>query len=167
MLIKALLLTAVATSYSVNGDDNQFTKFQEYEPRMPPVRECGTATEYGHGTKWHGDYTATNEKFRPKEMQTCAHRTMPFGTTIYVQPKNGPGAWCRINDRGPYMVRPKEGGKRQYLGTTLKDGYEWDGFLDVSVKTARASGLDGKEYACIRYFRTPKRPEKWTSYREE
>lgn len=155
MIEAALLATVAALGTPTLPDINQ-----------PPIQQCGTATEYGYGTRWHGTHTATGERFKPRQERTCAHRTLPFGTTIFVQPQEGPGAWCRVNDRGPYMVTPADApdGPRSYEGTSLKDGYRWDGVLDVSIATARASGVDGKEEVCIRYWSTPRRPERWSSY---
>jgi rare lipoprotein A len=36
---------------------------------------------------------------------TCAHRTLPFGTMVKVtRPRNGAVAFCRVNDRGPTVA---------------------------------------------------------------
>lgn len=51
-----------------------------------------------------GNPTANGEKFDPKQA-TCAHRTLPFGTTLKITIGEGDkavSATCRVNDRGPY-----------------------------------------------------------------
>jgi hypothetical protein len=36
---------------------------------------------------------------------TCAHRTLPFGTTVKVtRPRTGAVAYCKVNDRGPTLA---------------------------------------------------------------
>ena len=36
---------------------------------------------------------------------TCAHRTLPFGTMVKVtRPRNGAVAFCKVNDRGPTIA---------------------------------------------------------------
>ena len=54
-----------------------------------------TATWYMHGTK-----TANGERFDPNGM-TAAHRTLPFGTKLYLTHKDK-NVIVRINDRGPF-----------------------------------------------------------------
>ena len=117
----------------------------------PPARECGTATEYGYGTRWHGNITASGEQLEPREEATCAHRTLPLGTVIYVE-TDSEGGWCRVNDRGPYMALV--GGDRVFRPPgELREGERWDGIVDLSIRAADRVGMDGKERGCLRYYR--------------
>jgi len=127
----------------------------------PPTQSCGTATEYGYGTKWHGNRTATHELFEPRKEATCAHRTLPFGTVLLVTSGEG-GAWCRVNDRGPYIVRTQDGRRRHRMEP--KPGEHWDGILDMSIKAAKLAGVQGMERVCIAYWSTPTRPEEWRKF---
>ena len=50
-----------------------------------------------------GKQTANGEKFNPNGL-TAAHRTLPFGTRIWVtNTRNGKSVVVRINDRGPFI----------------------------------------------------------------
>ncbi len=51
-----------------------------------------------------GNKTASGEVYDPKKA-TCAHRTLPFGTTLKItvgKGKQKKTATCRVNDRGPF-----------------------------------------------------------------
>ena len=153
-LLKATLLATVAVLGSPTVPDVE----------RPPVQVCGQVTVYGHGSQWHGTHTATGERLDPQTSYTAAHRTLPFGTTVQiVSQDDGAGTWARINDRGPYMVEPEGGGPRSFHGTTLTPGMEWSNFLDVTPATAKAADLEGFERVCLRYWSTPRRPERWSS----
>ncbi|MBW3649418.1 MAG: septal ring lytic transglycosylase RlpA family protein, partial [Actinobacteria bacterium] len=42
--------------------------------------------------------------FEAREPDTCAHRTITFGTVVKVTNlANGKSTTCRVNDRGPYI----------------------------------------------------------------
>jgi rare lipoprotein A len=50
-----------------------------------------------------GNLTANGEIYDPRAL-TCAHKTLPFGTTLeIVAVTTGRSARCRINDRGPFI----------------------------------------------------------------
>lgn len=55
-----------------------------------------TATWYMHGKK-----TANGERFDPDGL-TAAHRTLPFGTKLYLTHKDK-NVIVRVNDRGPFV----------------------------------------------------------------
>lgn len=60
--------------------------------------ETGMASFY-----WHGQKTASGERFNPSAM-TAAHRTRPFGQYVRVTNlRNGRSVVVRINDRGPFV----------------------------------------------------------------
>jgi len=62
---------------------------------------AGTASWYGPG--FDGEVTASGEVF-DQGAATCAHRSLPFGTTVRVTNlDNGRAATCRISDRGPFV----------------------------------------------------------------
>ena len=54
---------------------------------------------------WYGrpQATASGERFNPRAL-TCAHRTLPLGSTIDVTVlATGRHVRCLVNDRGPYV----------------------------------------------------------------
>lgn len=78
---------------------------------------------------WHGTRTANGERFVPSGY-TAAHRTMPFGTKLFVtNPRTGRSVSIRINDRGPF-VRGRD--------------------IDLSLGAARAIGFSGVGKVCVR-----------------
>jgi len=64
----------------------------------PPQR--GGASYYSDSLA--GGKTASGDKYDPSEL-TAAHRTLPFGTVVEVQRKDGKFVKVRINDRGPFV----------------------------------------------------------------
>ena len=70
---------------------------------------------------------------------TCAHRTLPFGTLVWVQNlDNGRSVTLRVNDRGPFV----EGR-----------------ILDVSRRAAEELGMMGPGTARVRITIVPQRGE--------
>lgn len=129
-MLKFIMLAYVA---SVGVPEDPFPSISE-----PPVAETGIASWYGDGN-WHGEITASGERFRPYEEVTCAHRTLPFDTVVLVEaPSTGKKVWCRVNDRGPYMTVQDEG-PRQFNppGVPLDEGEQWHGILDMSALGAK------------------------------
>lgn len=61
--------------------------------------QTGFATYYADSLS--GNKTANGERYDPKEY-TAAHRTLPFGTIVEVERKDGRKVRVRINDRGPF-----------------------------------------------------------------
>lgn len=58
-----------------------------------------------YGKKFHGKKTANGKKFNMYDY-TAAHRTLPFGTILYlVNPQNLLSTAVIINDRGPWNPR--------------------------------------------------------------
>jgi rare lipoprotein A len=91
--------------------------------------ETGRASWYGGEDGFAGRPTANGEIFDPGEL-TCAHRTLPFGTTLEVKNlETGKKAIVRVNDRGPF-IRGR--------------------MLDVSEKAALALGMHGNGTAKVR-----------------
>lgn len=68
-----------------------------------PYEEEGESSWYGgNGDGFAGKPTASGELFRPSEL-TCAHRTLPLGSTIEVENLlTGKRVLLRVNDRGPF-----------------------------------------------------------------
>lgn len=63
---------------------------------------CGIATFYGIGDGFHGQRTASGEKFNAYNW-TAAHPYLPMGTKIRVTNQdNMKQVIVKINDRGPY-----------------------------------------------------------------
>jgi len=90
----------------------------------------GYATYYGPG--FHGKKTASGETFDMYKM-TCAHRTLPFGTSLIVTNlSNKKSVKVRVNDRGPFVKGV---------------------ILDLSLGAAKKIGIDGKEKVEIRIIR--------------
>ncbi len=64
------------------------------------VETIGTASFYAN--KFEGRRTSSGEIFHQRKM-TCAHRTLPFGTTLQVTNlSNNKSVVVTVNDRGPY-----------------------------------------------------------------
>ena len=64
----------------------------------PPQR--GGASYYADSLA--GGKTANGERYDPSKL-TAAHRTLPFGTVVEIQRKDGKFVRVRINDRGPFV----------------------------------------------------------------
>jgi rare lipoprotein A len=62
---------------------------------------CSGASHYGMGDGYHGQRTASGERFNTYAM-TAAHRYLPFGTRLKVTHK-GKSVVVKINDRGPFV----------------------------------------------------------------
>lgn len=78
-----------------------------FGPQVQPAvavssQRCTTASHYGVGDGYHGRTTANGERFNAYG-NTAAHRTLPFGTKLFVRnPVNGASIVVRVNDRGPF-----------------------------------------------------------------
>jgi rare lipoprotein A len=72
-------------------------------PEPPPVpTPAQTAMASWYGRDFHGDHTASGERFDQGEL-TAAHPTLPIGTRVRVTNlANGRSVVVRINDRGPF-----------------------------------------------------------------
>lgn len=63
---------------------------------------CGAASHYGVGDGYHGQRTASGERFNAYGL-TAAHPWLPLGSKVRVTNRsNGRSVTVRINDRGPY-----------------------------------------------------------------
>jgi rare lipoprotein A len=73
-------------------------------PPTPPAagtEEVGFASWYG--AAHHGRRTASGEVYDMHQL-TAAHRTMPFGTRLWVTNRDtSQSAEVRVNDRGPFV----------------------------------------------------------------
>lgn len=64
---------------------------------------CTSASFYGKGDGYHGQRTASGERFNTYS-NTTAHRYLPFGTRLRVtNQNNGRSVIVRVNDRGPFV----------------------------------------------------------------
>lgn len=63
-------------------------------------KQRGKASYYSKNL--HGARTSNGGRYH-KDSLTCAHRTLPFGTILYVKnPKNGKMIAVKVTDRGPH-----------------------------------------------------------------
>ena len=62
---------------------------------------CSGASYYGVGDGYHGQTTASGERFNTYAM-TTAHRSLPFGTRLRVT-YGGRSVIVNVNDRGPFV----------------------------------------------------------------
>ena len=62
---------------------------------------CSGASFYGVSDGYHGQTTASGERFNTYAM-TTAHRSLPFGTRLRVT-YGGRSVIVRVNDRGPFV----------------------------------------------------------------
>ena len=117
-LLSALLLVLTgmaactpAPIYSSNRGETPPRRTRNYNA-PPPVQSLepeqfhqgqvlyGEASYYG--PKFHGKMTANGETFDQNQL-TCAHKTLPFGTTLKVTLlSTRKSVIVRVNDRGPY-----------------------------------------------------------------
>jgi len=64
--------------------------------------QCGQASHYGIGDGYHGQRTASGQRFDAYAM-TAAHPSLPLGSRVRVKNRdNGKTVLVTINDRGPY-----------------------------------------------------------------
>jgi rare lipoprotein A len=64
--------------------------------------QCGQASHYGIGDGYHGQRTASGQRFDAYAM-TAAHPSLPLGSRVLVKNRdNGKTVLVTINDRGPY-----------------------------------------------------------------
>jgi len=64
--------------------------------------QCGQASHYGIGDGYHGQRTASGQRFDAYAM-TAAHPWLPLGSRVLVRNRdNGKSVVVVINDRGPY-----------------------------------------------------------------
>ncbi len=92
--------------------------------------ECGLASVYSSTS----EDTVSGEDMLPENF-TAAHRTLPFGSLIYVDNRsNGRHTVVRITDRGPFIA-----GR----------------IVDVSQIAARDIGFAGLAEVCLRIIWIP------------
>lgn len=64
---------------------------------------CSIASHYGIGDGYHGQRTASGERFNAYGF-SAAHKTLPFGTKLKITDQStGKSVVVRVNDRGPYV----------------------------------------------------------------
>ena len=64
----------------------------------PPSTVASSSKLYGHNDAGVASWFNAPDN-------TCAHRTLPFGTMVKVtRPKTGAVAFCKVNDRGPTVA---------------------------------------------------------------
>lgn len=67
------------------------------------IRTEGVVVASWYGQEFHGRPTASGERF-DMYASTCAHKKLPFGTTLKVTNiSNGKTVTCIVNDRGPFV----------------------------------------------------------------
>jgi len=71
-------------------------------PSPSLASSCSGASYYGLGDGYHGQTTASGERFNTYAL-TAAHRHLPFGTRLRVT-HGGRSVVVRINDRGPFVA---------------------------------------------------------------
>lgn len=58
-----------------------------------------------YGPGYHGRKTASTLVFNQYNRHMAAHRTLPFGSKLWVRnKKNGRATWVIVVDRGPYIT---------------------------------------------------------------
>lgn len=70
-------------------------------PNPALAARCSGASFYGVGDGYHGQTTASGERFNTYAM-TTAHRSLPFGTRLRVT-HGRRSVIVRVNDRGPFV----------------------------------------------------------------
>ncbi len=65
---------------------------------------CSLASHYGVGDGYHGQTTASGERYNAYGLST-AHKYLPFGTRLRVTNQvNGKSVIVKVNDRGPFVA---------------------------------------------------------------
>jgi rare lipoprotein A len=109
-LLTAVLATMIVTSPAYGT------------PNRGGSRQVGVGSTYGNGDGFHGQRTASGERFNQWAL-TAASRSLPFGTFVRVtNTRTGRSVVVRINDRGPFTK-----GR----------------IIDISTAAARKIGMDG------------------------
>jgi len=67
-----------------------------------PYRSVMKTSWYGPG--YHGNKTASGLVFNQYDPHMAAHRTLPFGTKLWLRnPTTGRSTWVVVVDRGPFI----------------------------------------------------------------
>jgi rare lipoprotein A len=106
--VSALFLDGCAghTSYKPDREiasyqQRETASYQNPDREVARYKERGTASYYAK--RFHNRKTASGERFNNRAM-TAAHKTLPFGTEVFVKNiNNGKSVKVRINDRGPFV----------------------------------------------------------------
>jgi len=132
-------------------------------PKPPPVQQTGAATTYGLGGL-HGDTMANGKPFQPHKRATCAHKSIPLGTLVMVESTSRVRMWCRVTDRGPYVVETSDG-RTKAVGHHYEptEGEQWVRVLDMSVRASRQLGEWGLFDVRVRYHRGVERVGRFAS----
>ncbi len=95
LILSLVLLSACSSSRS----------HLQYDPYAAgQERSTGYAVASWYGPDFHGKPTASGEIY-DMYANTCAHRTLPFGTRVGVKnASNGKESECIVNDRGPFVA---------------------------------------------------------------
>jgi rare lipoprotein A len=101
----ALLLVAVAGLVGCGAPQTARNGSRAPVGGATAEQATGAALEEGkasyYSDKLAGRPTAHGEAYDPRAF-TAAHRTLPFGTMVYVARPDGRHVTVRINDRGPF-----------------------------------------------------------------
>lgn len=101
LIIVSVFLLTCSPSTRFHSDEDYTYKEDDYIYQEKGGTISGIASYYG--PNFHGKITASGEIFDMYKM-TCAHRTLPFGTELYVtNPQNNKSVKVRVNDRGPFV----------------------------------------------------------------
>jgi rare lipoprotein A len=96
--------------------------------------ECGVASIYSTVS----EETASGEDTRAEDL-TAAHRSLPFGTLVYVNnQKNGRSVVVRITDRGPFIT-----GRIIDLSQIAARALEISGVAEVCLGIPTSSDMPG------------------------
>ena len=104
------------------------------------ILQCGTASWYELTSQTANGETANPDGF------TAAHKSLPFGTRVWVQNlENGRSMMLRVNDRGPYVA-----GRIIDVSRAAAErlGFQQKGTTRVRVAVADADG-DRPPRACF------------------
>lgn len=95
-----------------------------YNDEIPIFRQDGKASYYCN--KFHMRKTANGEQYN-KNLNTAAHRSLPFGTIVRVVNKtNNLSTLVKINDRGPFI-------KKRIIDLSRKSSMEISNYGVVNV----------------------------------
>jgi rare lipoprotein A len=118
----------------------------------PTIAGAALVKTSWYGSGFEGRRMASGKEFRSNDATIAAHKSLPFGTTLYVRnPKTGKKTAVVIQDRGPY----KKGRELDLSHAAASNlGMVQTGVADLEVilavlPPALQAGMSGLDEQCL------------------
>lgn len=99
MKVTVLAVALLCVPFTAKAKDNNPFSGAQFMTVTMTKSETGLASFYGG--KHHGRPMA-NGKIFDQMSDSCAHKSLPFGTVLMVTTRAGRSVICVVRDRGPY-----------------------------------------------------------------